>query len=160
MSAGDIDNVEFSDERWAEFRAHNPRLLMLLAMPFRFDTQYDIPFLGGISSDATTIYLDRFYPRSWNGVDTGQFIAVHETTEWYCMVHLGLSYLKGHHWANTAEDHAVFMAGYDPVDYNKYVDQYVDQIEGDPIVITPRDLFMGPYTDDKVTYDAVKRAMR
>jgi hypothetical protein len=156
MSAGDIDNVEYSDERWADFRGNNLRLLMLLGMPFRFNTQYDIPFLGGISTDAHTIYLDRHYLRMWSGVDTGQFIAVHETTEWYCMVHLGMPYIKGHRWANTAEDHAVFMAGLDPKLYNKFVDQFVPKTEHEKIKITPKDLFMGPYAEDKPLYTHIR----
>lgn len=145
MSSGDIDNVEYSDERWADFRGNNPRLLMLLSIPPQFNDQYDIPYLGGLSTDARVIYLHRLYRWMWGGVDTRPFIGVHEITEWYCMVHLGLSYVQGHRWANTAEDHAVFMAGYDHVAYNKFIDREVPKIEAAPVTMVPRDLFLGPY---------------
>jgi hypothetical protein len=148
MSAGDIDNVSFADQKWAEFRAHNPRLMSILGMGFNINQQYDIPFLGGISGDSRTVYLDRHFNRNWNGRDVGQFVAVHETTEWYCMVHLGMDYTKGHRWANTAEDHAVWMLGLDDKAYNRHLDKFVPKIEAEKIQHTPRDLFMGPYNDD------------
>jgi hypothetical protein len=159
MSAGDIDNVEYSDEKWKDFRDANPRIVALLTMGFTINQQYDIPYLGGISGDSRTVYIDRHFNRIWRGSDIGQFIAVHETSEWYCIIHLGMGYTTAHRWANTFEDHAVAAAGLDPKGYNKYVDTFVPKIEDEQIKVTPRDLASYPYATEPTLWGYIQRAM-
>lgn len=154
MSAGDVDNDAFSVEAvMAEFK-NDAALTAYVQSAKYIDTQYDIPFVGGISNDGKTAYLDRHFPRhgtlSTGPIDFGYYIGNgHEAPEWYMVVMHGWSYVAAHHFANGVENMMVTAAGHKPREYNAYIDRFIPKIEREQVLVTPANLATYPYSTDK-----------
>jgi hypothetical protein len=160
VSSGDIDNIEYSEEKWNVFNREHPGAGAFVQSPCIINQSYDIPYLGGVSLNGLTVYLDRDFARWWYGADTAPFISVHERFEWWIIHSLGLTYTASHRWANTAEDHAVLAAGLDPKAYNHFVERGVPMLEKKIPKVCPFDLDLYPYYDDPERMAQIRAAMR
>jgi hypothetical protein len=164
MSAGDIDNDAWPEHQvMAEFQ-NDPELYAYTMMIKNIDQQYDIPYCGGISLDGRRPYLDRHFPRfttlSTGYCDIGFFIGnFHEAPEWFMVVKRNFSYTAAHHFANGVENMMVKKAGHYPREYNAYIDMFIPGEEHEKIKITPRDLALYPYADDKKLMARIKEKM-
>lgn len=164
MSAGDVDNAAWSERQVLDEFKKDPELHAYVLQQKQVDQQYDIPFVGGISQDGQTPYLDRHFPRfgtlSTGAIDFGFIIGnFHEAPEWFMVIKRNFTYTAAHHFANGVEDWAVKGQGHYPREYNAYIDLYVRPIEHEKILITPRNLALYPYTTDAPLMARIKERM-
>jgi len=135
------------------FREHqmlnDPRFKKAYDRPTKIDKTYDIPYVGGYSSDGKTIYFDRHMKEIFNGKSIIPFLLVHERTEKSLMNVFGLSYQQAHHIATYVEMHAVEKAGLNWRDYSKHIDTYVKLDAHEQLKRVPKDLDLKPYRDER-----------
>jgi len=162
-SSGEPDNRFLSDDEWLEVCDEWPVLLEWLKRPRRISYDYDIPFLGGISTNGACVFIDRRYKPilSWRNhrgsvtMDSSLTIPDHEITEYYAIRFIGLHYdpenpkRSAHVLGNTAERLAVQACGCDWDEYNYAIDHQLQPIEMENVTKCPRDLCLYPYQESK-----------
>ena len=152
--------VQIDEVSQAVLDAH-PDLRAYLETQPVISRQYKVPYLGGVSTDGKTVYIDRDLPEALPSVEPDAYIAHHERMEWWLMTRLGMDYLGkdggdgAHHFAVRYEHDALKADGHDTDDYEDelvpYIkeDEYADLGPDD----VPPDLFLGPYEDDQDSLD-------
>jgi hypothetical protein len=126
-----------------KFRA---RMAKVNAIPII--TKYDVPYLGGYSSDGKRVYLDRHLKTKMDGHDISRFIRVHEVAEKALLDLFNLDYQQAHHIALHVEWEAVRSAGINWRKYSKFLDPYIKKVSGD-LQKVPPDLDLTPYKDER-----------
>lgn len=120
----------------------------------RDNSEHDLPYLAGYSTDGCTIYFDRHLPEFLEAIDDDgkkylfrprEFVRLHEETEKSIIDALGWHYLNAHEIANGAERRAVVSAGIPWRAYRKAVDKYIKADEIEKLKTVPADLDMRPY---------------
>jgi hypothetical protein len=133
----------------------DPRVRQKLARGAKVDRTHDIPYLGGISRDGRTVYIDRHLPASLKigrlAINPVPYLTTHERTEHAIMTVLGLKYAAAHKLATAAEERRVRRAGIDPRAYEAALKPYVKADDVEKLVRVPKDLFLGPYEDEQDT---------
>ena len=131
----------------------NPEFVVAYHREYRVDNSHDLPYLGGTSNDAQTIYLDRHLPETLKYEVDGHvtefrpatFIECHERFERAAMDVMGWGYLHAHAAATGYERRRVVSAGLHWPQYNKVVNKYVKSAEHEKLVKVPSDIDMRPY---------------
>ncbi len=118
----------------------------------RIDRTWDIPYLGGYSTDGKTVFIDRRIPKQMrvSGVrfDPATFLVWHELSE-KMLIDDGVDYPDAHWVANRVEKRKVTSAGIDWTKYEHVYDGYIDETEGETEKKIPRNLDLTPYKDEK-----------
>lgn len=131
-----------------------------LKRPFKVDKTHDVPFLGGMSKDGKTVYIDRHLPAlitiGHKKVNVLPYILVHERTEKAIMDQMGYTYSSAHNLATKAEHRKVREHGLKPADYEKALKPYIKADEHEKITKPPPDLEPRPYLQES---DAMSRAL-
>lgn len=162
MASGHLDEEPASEAVVKALLAQHPELAAFLAQEPAVSRIWKIPYLGGISRDGATVYIDQSLPARLpiTRIVPDKYIALHERFEWWVMIKLGLDYLGtkqdgGHPLAVRYEHDTLRADGYDPGDYEDELAQYIkeDESEGITPQNVPPDLFLGPYEDDQDALD-------
>lgn len=131
----------------------DPRVVHILDRVRMIDATHDVPYLGGISNDGTTVYIDRRLPRVLDirgvKVDVWKHIAIHEAIEHALMVGLGLEYRRAHHIATRVEEASLEHLGVEPKPYENRLRPYIRKADAETVTNPPPDLYKKPYTDEK-----------
>ena len=163
MSSGDIDNHLIGEDRWLQALREHP-WLRDLRKPIGQSHAYDIPYLGGISTNMGTIYYDMHMPLvlrlSTGPCNITDFWWRHELFEAMLVLRLGFKYADAHEYANRAEVYGVREMGHNWIEYNRAIDKHVKPIEHESVLTVPPDLALYPYQDDPKTLAAIMRSMR
>jgi hypothetical protein len=162
MSAGHLDEEPATERATQALLDKHPDLVAFLTIEPVISREYKIPYLGGISKDGKTVYIDRDLPKTLpSGIEPDFYIATHEHAEWWLMTRLEMDYLgKGgadgaHHFAVRIEHDALNADGIDPDLYEDELSGYIkenEHINLSPDEVPP-DLFLGPYLDDEDSLD-------
>lgn len=136
----------------------NPEFMIAYHRECCVDRSHDLPYLGGTSTDAATIYLDRHLPETLKYEIDGHvtefhpatFIEYHERFERAAMDVMGWGYPHAHAAATGYERRRVISAGLHWPQYNKVVNKYVKSAESEKLVKVPADLDMRPYLTEPV----------
>lgn len=159
MSAGHLDEEPATKRATEALLDKYPDLQAFLATEPVVSRQFKVPYLGGISKDGKTVYIDRDLPEVLpnTGIPPDPYIARHERIEWWLMTRLGMDYAGlgdidgAHHFAVRYEHEGLVADGYDPNAYEDELATYIKEAEhGDlePDDVPP-DLFLGPYEDEE-----------
>jgi len=167
MTAGSIDDHLGSSIELARLIEQFPSFGDYLAQAEDFDlnTEYDCPFVGGITDDGQTPLGDRHFNWDWNGLIIKPCIREHECTEWglreFCRI--GVDYEKdprGHRLANRAElDELTRQLYLQQINderrsmnekelweaYDAFIDPQVKGVEGEKITLIHPQLALYPY---------------
>src|ERR1700694_2338922 len=116
------------------------------SIPYRVDRSYDIPYLGGISRDGRTVYVDRkAYPALLaQGVLPG--LIEHERVEGI-LLRRGMQYPDAHRIATAAENRVYAQLGMDFADAQAVYPKLIRSAEDETVTRCPRDLDLRPYSD-------------
>jgi len=134
------------------------------------DRGYDLPYLGGTSSNERKIYLDRHLPFSLSYEHDGlkkefnptEYLCNHEKFERACMDVLGWGYEHAHQAATGYERRSVLAAGLFWQPYQSAVERFVKAAEHESLQKVPPDLDMRPYNSpppDKALIARMEKAM-
>lgn len=159
MSSGHLDEEPATERATQALLDKHPDLRAWLDAEPVISRQHKVPYLGGISKDGKTVYIDRDLPETLpkTGIPTDPYIAKHERSEWWLMTRLGMDYLGqngtdgAHHFAVRFEHNALKADDHDPDAYEDELATYINEDEHDAIGPddVPPDLFLGPYEDDE-----------
>lgn len=163
MSAGHLDEEPATERATYALIDKHPDLLAFLEGQPMISRQYKVPYLGGISKDGKTVYVDRDLPTELpnTGIDPDKYIAKHERIEWWLMTRLGMDYLGkngadgAHHYAVRYEHDFLALDGHDADAYEDELATYIKEDEHANLRPDdlPSDLFLGPYEDDEDSLD-------
>lgn len=124
--------------------------------------KYDIPYVGGYSSDGTTVYIDKDLPETFIAstgvlVNVHKYLTIHEITEIALIRNASMTYNEAHRIAVGAEI-AALQQDKCPVDeYYHFLFSHVNKkLRADAITSVPRDLEILPYAEDNLS-DIVRR---
>jgi hypothetical protein len=162
MTSGHLDEEPATERATRSILDAHPDLAAFLATEPVVSRQYEVPYLGGISKDGKTVYIDKglpdVLPKTQIPVD--KYVALHERSEWWLMTRLGLDYLGdhqtgGHPFAVRIEHDALIADGFDPDAYEDELAAFIkaDETERVSRETVPPDLFQGPYRDDQDALD-------
>lgn len=169
---GNVDNRYHSETEWLAFCRAHPLVLEWLREPYRLSHDYDIPYLGGISKDGATVFLDRRYhpllvcPAHKHTINSAQTIPDHEITEYVCIRFYGMQYnatddLRNPHvWGNTAERLGVMALGCGWDEYNAVLDRQLSGIELENLTRCPPSLATYPYQDNPKLLAKIRAAQQ
>ncbi len=120
----------------------------------KIDHSYDVPYIAGISKDASTVYIDRHLPRSfvsWSlkRIVVTPFLVTHEVVEKALLDELRLHYLHAHQIALRTEMAAVKAAGVSWATYEGFMKKHEKPIQEEALKRVPRNLDLTPYRDEK-----------
>lgn len=110
---------------------------------------YDIPYIAGYSSNASTIYVDRHFQTKMGKIDILPLILVHEKTEKALIDYYDLKYQSAHHLATYVEHSMAKKMGVDWIEYSRHCTRYAKKLEHEHIKKVPADLDLTPYKDEK-----------
>ena len=110
--------------------------------------KYDIPYLGGYSSDGKRVYIDRHLNLRYKGKDISKFIRMHEVAEKAALDIFELDYQHAHKVANHVERQAVEKAGLKWIEYCDHLDPFIKEVSKEHIESVPHDLDLTPYKDE------------
>lgn len=176
MSAGhSFDDKPGSIAKLRALLMRFPAIGARLRQPHIVLRSFDIPYLGGISSNGKFVYIDRHLPRKSSGVPLDEFIEVHESVE-EALVHAARKfdeirkaltsssedsalYEPCHHLATAAENYAVLASGYDWDRYEDGLHPDYMPIEHEDILRVPPDLALFPYESDAKLLARMKEVM-
>jgi hypothetical protein len=168
---GSADNEYHDEATWLKFIVDHPLVLTWLQRPYRLSRDYSIPYLGGISKDGGTVFLDHRYDpilhclEHGHILDSSETIPDHEITEYVCVRFYGMVYMDSnpfrnpHIWGNTAERLAVMAAGCEWGPYNKALDKQLSGVELEKVTRCPSNLALYPYQDDPKLLAKIRAAM-
>jgi hypothetical protein len=115
----------------------------------RVDHQFHIPYLSGISTDGSCVYIDRTLPLViLHDISLEQLLVVHETYELAMMKACKLKYEPAHHLATAAEAFMLKIVGHGVTwdDYRAVLRPYYKPIMKTELGEIPQDLALYPYT--------------
>lgn len=162
MASGHLDEEPAPARATRALLDAHPDLAAFLASDPVISREFKVPYLGGISADGKTVYIDRDLPKVLpdTGIEPDHFIALHERAEWWIMTRLNRDYLGdmdigGHPFAVRIEHNALIEDDHDPDAYEDELAEYAhedERAEVQPDDLPP-DLFLGPYEDDQDALD-------
>lgn len=174
MSSGHTETrqkVKVSDAFLMKVAEH-PSLQAAVKEAKRIDNTHDVPYLGGISKDGKTVYIDRRLPRyqdfAGKRMDVWKHIALHEAVEHALMTGLvpddhrlttdpkkaaegprkKLDYQKAHHIATRIEEAGVRHDGFSVAKYRARLRPWIRTADAESVKNPPPDLYEKPYTDE------------
>jgi hypothetical protein len=162
MSSGHLDEEPATKRATQAILDQNPDLVAFLATEPPISREYRIPYLGSISKDGKTVYIDRELPTTLSsGIEPDKYIALHERSEWWLMTRLGMDYgLEGsedgaHHVAVRIEHDALTADGGNPDAYEDELVPFIKEAEYAKLRPDdlPPDMFLGPYEKDENSLD-------
>lgn len=118
------------------------------------DTDHDIPYLGGSSTDSHTIFRDRLTPAGYTSkkvkwVDTDRYLMIHEHIE-KIFLDIGWTYLLAHQLATQVEYAALKSDGHDVHEYDKTLDGwYKACMKRHEYENVPQNIELKPYIECK-----------
>ncbi len=155
MSSGHVDDVpEPSDELRALLTTEVMCAIAALVAEAQVVDGYQVPYVFGVSSDATKVYRSTGVPGVLSdgehefASDAG--CAWHECGEWYLMERVGLTYDDAHSLVTWCVERPV-VEGIMRLDWAGYQAAFVPYIvtdEVEELLVCPPDLYMGPYLAD------------
>lgn len=120
---------------------------------WKIDQTYDIPYIGGVSKDHKTIYIDKDIPNivDINGktIDYSLFLAAHEAIEGTIFEMYDLGYNPSHEIARVIEKALMEASGIDWNEVEKYTNELAKILIKKPFEKIPKDLDLTPYEDMK-----------
>ena len=132
-----------------------------LATTFAIDRTKDIPYVGGVSRDGRTVYIDRHFPRRLNVgarlVDLSPGLVRHEQVEGALLRTGRYSYPAAHELATAAENLVYRAIGVDPAAAQAVYPRYIKAARAEALVDVPHDLELRPYTDAPTDLDVLRR---
>ena len=148
----------------------NEKVRECLFEPRTENGSYDLPYLGGYSSDGKTIYFDRHLPKTVvleldgrrTEIDPRRFLRRHEEFEKAVMTACGYTYNHAHECATGYERRGVLQqigpGWWKP--YNDCMEQYVRADEKETLERVPRNLDLAPYLAPPVNEALLARLQR
>lgn len=138
------------------------RVRKRLAAPYRFDFNYDVPYLAGYSVDGKVIYIDRHMPRmimvQGRGMGVLPGLSRHERLEKALIDSFGWTYEKSHKFATLYEHRLYKKNKFNPASVEKVYSPYIKADEREQIKLAPKNLDLTPYAGTKL-FDHLKRRM-
>lgn len=125
------------------------RILQRMNGQVRVSFDYDIPYIAGYSTNASTIYVDRHFKTKMGTTDILPVILMHEKTEKALIDYYDLKYQAAHHLATYTEHMLAKKLGIDWIEYSKYCTRYAKILSHEHIKKVPADLDLTPYRDEK-----------
>jgi hypothetical protein len=163
MASGHLDEEPATAWATNHLLDGNPELKQFLAREPKISREFRVPYLGGISKDGRTVYIDRNLPETLpvTSIAPDKYIAIHERAEWRLMTQHGMPYLGdgsddgAHHFAVRLEHNALEADGGDPDAYEDELALYINEdehadLEPDDL---PPDLYLGPYAQEETPLD-------
>ena len=146
MSAGAGQRHDKGDEAGLDRVSSATWFLRGRSMPYRIDRSYDIPYVGGISRDGRTVYVDRkAYPALLaQGVLPG--LIEHERVEGI-LLRKGMAYPDAHGIATAAENRVYAQLGMDFEKAQAVYPKLIRSAEDETVTRCPKDLDLHPYSD-------------
>lgn len=147
MSSGHFDDsVKPGDfTKLQELRAQYPQISVQLRKFRRINHTKQVPYLGGISNDGATVYIDPEVPLGLEGIPVDKLFMIHECIEYALVKIAGLKYEPAHHLATAAEDHVLRELGHTWKKYQSLLRPYYKPVEEEKIENPPKDLALYPY---------------
>ena len=168
LANGAPDNRYHSDRDWVAFCNDHPLILTWLSRPRKISYDYHIPYLGGISTDGSVVFLDSRYDPvlslQYHRLDSALTLPDHEITEYVLIRFYGFQYdpdnpdRSSHVWGNTAERLAVRGLDADWDEYNEAIDRQLKGIELEKVEHCPPNLALYPYQGDKELLAKIRKA--
>ncbi len=158
MSIGHRHHHEPSEDHLAEL-AHiraQPWFREWWSIPFKVEHDWDIPFLGGSSTDLKRVYVHRLV---WPAIVEHRLLPgliAHERVE-AILERTGKSYADAHEMATCAENEVYRRQGRNSKDVEKLYPKLLDMTEGAPVFRVPDDLVLQPYLYPPVDESLVAR---
>lgn len=160
MSVGDFDNHLGSLEELARLRKDHPDFDAYLRRSPEYDFVYDVPYGAGITTDGSTVLVDRhldpvYQRKGGRPIDLVYCLATHERTEWglrrFCKI--GVDYEHdpaGHRLANAAEKQKVEGLGLTWAEYNEFIEPQIKGMESERLTKLCPDMARYPYRGTKI----------
>jgi hypothetical protein len=121
----------------------------------KLDRTHDIPYLAGYSQDGRRVYIDRHIPKTFlsrgKRIAVDPFLILHESVEKALLDELGLHYQHAHQIALRAEEAAVRAAGVSWREYDRFMQQFIKEVDSEKLTRIPPDLDVKPYRDEHDT---------
>ena len=123
----------------------------------KVDTTHEVPYLGGVSKDGHTIYIDYRFPESYKQKDgkivkPHKYLVFHESAE-FLLMSLGKSYNDAHRRAAQLEKEFLAEDGINAEEYYQHIYKYVqDAMHNIDKSRVPTDLDMRPYLEDGLSH--------
>ncbi len=150
MSTGHKRNTG-AESKEVEDALSNPAVQQRLqaTQGYTINREYDLPYLGGYSTDGQTIYLDRHLPgvlkAGTREFSPDDFIPIHEHVEKSVMDGLGFKYGPAHEIATGVERRHVVAQGINWDQYSAALEPYIKADAVEKIERPPPDLDLRPY---------------
>jgi len=136
---------------------HAPAFQKEIGRTVKIIDKYDVPYVAGYSKDGKDIYIDRHLNVDFNGTDITKYLLVHERVEKALIDVFGLRYQEAHHIALAVEHDAVVGDGINWRDYSKFIDKYIKRLDHENLKLSPPNLDLTPYEDEKDFSKFVKK---
>lgn len=158
MSTGDFDDTPGSQDALQAMYREHPAIAAFVREDHKIDHKHDVPYIGGISTDGKTFYLDRHVPEALGKIPVAHLVRVHETVEYGIIRELAQKarvrnwqdhahrfYEQAHHLATAAEAALLKQLGIEWSAYTKTLRPYYKPIEDEKLTDPPKDLSLYPY---------------
>lgn len=130
----------------------NPEFLKRIRMPVTIVRRFEVPYLGGTSSDRKRIYLDKHLPRIIDGINVTKYIVIHEKVESTLMDLIkDITYEEAHNFATKIEKLSVEKDGLSWEKYSAALKPYIKTDDKETLANSPDDIDLKPYVDEKDT---------
>lgn len=146
----------------AKLLISNPLFIKRVALDKKINTDYDIPYVAGYSTDGKTIYIDRHLPLKMGNIDIVPYLLMHEMIEKALIDLYKLHYQEAHKIAfvlekNMVEEHKINFKR-----YQKFFVPYIKKIGNERLTNVPKDLDLTPYMDNQnfKQIQNIKKAMK
>jgi len=141
-----IDDTELSNEILSE-------TFDFLYNSAVINTEYDVPYLAGMSTDGKTVYIDRHFPKySMQGsrkINNYKYVTGHERIERGLEDSIpGIKYQRAHQLTLQNEHCAVTADDFDWNQYDAFCNQYIKFSWHEQLTNLPPDLDIKPYLDE------------
>jgi hypothetical protein len=139
-----------------------------LRVPFAIDRGHDIPYVGGVSRDGRTVYIDRRFPSrvamggrgsAAGRADLTAGLVRHEQVEGALLRTGRYSYAAAHELATAAENAVYCAMGLDPEQAQAAYPRYVRAAHDETLVRVPPDLELRPYTEPPLDRALLRRLL-
>jgi len=157
-AAIESNHLDLTPEQMKYLR--DPRFLSEVVKPTTTDRTHDVPYVGGVSTQGGTVYVDKHLRPTYQGHSIIPYLMVHERVEWVLMHVLGLKYQSAHKIATEVEKLMLDLGGV--MTWSTYQTHYRKYIKGankEKLLNPPRDLDLVPYKDEH-DYKHIKQLRR
>jgi hypothetical protein len=135
--------------KWAKHLISNPLYIRRVALDKEINTDYDIPYVAGYSTDGKTIYIDRHLPLKMGNIDIVPYLLMHEMIEKALIDLYKLHYQEAHKIASVLEKNMVEEHKINFARYKKFFIPYIKKIGNARLTKIPKDLDLTPYMDNQ-----------